>query len=154
MLPCRFYRLFTQWLREESVIPVTFSRNRLESGQKLSLETAPPPRDRLSLGGQSELMSWWFVPDHIHSTSSSTPMLRHNRSALAVTLKGIPFDFFRRCATFSENFSMSPKGPFNFSNLLQQTGFSKNPKALPHNFKNFSFSSLKYSAGFRRFRFV
>ena len=47
MLPCRFYRLFTQWLREESVIRVTFSSNRLESSQKVSLETVPPPRDRL-----------------------------------------------------------------------------------------------------------
>ena len=66
---------------EESVIPVTFSSNRLDAGQKVSPETVPPPRDRLSLGGQSELVSFWFVPDH----SSSTPMSRPKRSALAVT---------------------------------------------------------------------
>ena len=55
------------------------------TGRRASLKTVPPPWDRLSLGGQSELISWWFVTDHIHGTSSSTPMLRYNRSALAVT---------------------------------------------------------------------
>ena len=28
------------------------------TGQKASLETVPPPRDRLSLGGQNELKLW------------------------------------------------------------------------------------------------
>ena len=70
---------------EESVIPVTFSSNRLDAGQKVSPETVPPPRNRLSLGGQSELVSFWFVPDHSHGPSSSTPMSRPKRSALAVT---------------------------------------------------------------------
>ena len=32
------------------------------------------------------LVSWWFVPDHIHGTSSSTLSLRHKRLALAVTM--------------------------------------------------------------------
>ena len=53
--------------------------------RRASFKTVPPPRDRLSLGRQSELISWWFVPDQIHGTSSSTPMLRYNRLALAVT---------------------------------------------------------------------
>ena len=46
----------------------------------------PPGRERLSLEGQSELISWWLVPNHIHGASSSTPMSRYNRSALAVTI--------------------------------------------------------------------
>ena len=53
------------------------------TGRRASSETVLPPRDRLSLGGQSELVSWWLVSDHIHN--SSTPMLRYNRLALAVT---------------------------------------------------------------------
>ena len=56
------------------------------TGRRASFKTVPPPRDRLSSEGQSELISWWFVPDHIHDTSSSTPLLRYNRLALAVTL--------------------------------------------------------------------
>ena len=55
------------------------------TGQRASLRTVPPPRDRLPTGGQSELVHWWFVPDHIHSVSSSTPMFRPKRLALAVT---------------------------------------------------------------------
>ena len=55
------------------------------TGQRASLRTVPPPRDRLPTGGQSELVLWWFVPDHIHSVSSSTPMFRPKRLALAVT---------------------------------------------------------------------
>ena len=53
--------------------------------RRASLETIPPLRDRLTLGGQNELISWWFVPDHIHGANSSIPMLLHNRLALAVT---------------------------------------------------------------------
>ena len=60
----------------KSTMPVILSISRLVSGQRASLETVPPPRDRLSLGGQSELISWWFVPDHIHGTSSSILLLR------------------------------------------------------------------------------
>ena len=37
------------------------------------------------LRGQSELISWWFVPNHIHGTSSSFLLSRYNRLALAVT---------------------------------------------------------------------
>ena len=55
------------------------------TGQRASLRTVPPPRDRLPTGGQSQLVLWWFVPDHIHSVSSSTPMFRPKRLALAVT---------------------------------------------------------------------
>ena len=55
------------------------------TGQRATLRTVPPPRDRLPTGGQSELVLWWFVPDHIHSVSSSTPMFRPKRLALAVT---------------------------------------------------------------------
>ena len=58
---------------------------RLVSGQRASLEKVPAPRDRLSLVGQSDLVSWWFVPDHTHGTSSSILLLRYNRLALAVT---------------------------------------------------------------------
>ena len=57
------------------------------TGQRASFRTVPPPRDRLPTGGQSELILWWFVPDHIHSVSSSTPMFRPKRLALAVTLE-------------------------------------------------------------------
>ena len=56
------------------------------TGRRASFKTVPPSRDRLSLGGQSELMSWLFVSDHIHGTSSSTRMSRYSRLALAVTL--------------------------------------------------------------------
>ena len=31
------------------------------------------------------MIAWWFVPDHIHGITSSTPMSRYNRLALAVT---------------------------------------------------------------------
>ena len=54
------------------------------TGRRASFKTVPPPR--LSLGGQSELVSWWFVPDHIHGTSSSILMSRHKHLALAVTM--------------------------------------------------------------------
>ena len=54
-------------------------------GQRASLRTVPPPRDRLPAGGQSELVLWRFVPDHINSVRSSTPMFRPKRLALAVT---------------------------------------------------------------------
>ena len=76
--------VFTVVVREKITMPVIPSNDRPVSGQRASLETVPSPRDRLSLGGQSELISWWFVPDHIHGTSSSTPMSRYNRLALAV----------------------------------------------------------------------
>ena len=55
------------------------------TGRRTSFKTVPPPRDRLSLGGQRELISWWLVPDHIHGTNSTTPMSRYNRLVLAVT---------------------------------------------------------------------
>ena len=67
-------------------MPVIPSSYRLVTGQRASLETVPPPRDRLSLGGQSELVSWWLVPDHIHDTSSFILLSRYNRLARAVTL--------------------------------------------------------------------
>ena len=66
-------------------IPVISSSYRLVSSQRASFKTVPPPWGRLSFGGQSELVLWWFVPDLIHGTSSSTPMSRHKRTALAVT---------------------------------------------------------------------
>ena len=56
------------------------------TGHRAPLRTIPPPRDRLPTGGQSELVLWWFVPDHIHSVSSSTPMFRPKCLALAVTI--------------------------------------------------------------------
>ena len=55
------------------------------TGKRASLRTVPPSRDRLPTGGQSELVLWWFFPDHIHSVSSSTSMFRPKRLALAVT---------------------------------------------------------------------
>ena len=55
------------------------------TGRRAPFKTVPPPRDRLSSGRQSELISWWFVPDHIHGTSSSILLLRYNRLALAAT---------------------------------------------------------------------
>ena len=63
-------------------MPVIPSIYRLVTGQRASLETVPPPRNRLSLGGQSELISLWFVPDHINGTIL---LLRYNRLPLAVT---------------------------------------------------------------------
>ena len=80
--------MFAVVVRRKQTMPVIPSNYRLVSGQRASLETVPPPRDRLSLGGQSELLSWWFVPDHIHSTSSSILLSRYNRLALAVTNRG------------------------------------------------------------------
>ena len=51
---------------------------------------------------------------------------------------------------------MSPKGPFNdpfnFFDILQQTGFSKGPPFTI--LKTLRFLSLRYSADFRRYRFV
>ena len=87
MQPCPF---FIGYLRSgyerKSVIPVTFSNNRLESGQKVSLKDGSLPRDRLSLGGQNGLALWWFVPDRSHGASSSNPLSRSKRLALSVTL--------------------------------------------------------------------
>ena len=61
--------------------------HQLQTGtcRRASVRTVPPPRDWLSSEGQSELISWWIVPDHIHGTNSSTPMLQYNRSAIAVS---------------------------------------------------------------------
>ena len=75
-----------------SAMPVIPSNYRLVSGQKAFLKTVPPPpsRDRLSLGVQNELVSWWFVPDHIHGISSSTLSSRHERLTLAVTVSAPP----------------------------------------------------------------
>ena len=72
-------------MRRKSTTPVFLNIYRLVSVQRTSLEMVPPPRDQLSIGGQSELISWWFVPEHIHGTSSSTPISRYNPLALAVT---------------------------------------------------------------------
>ena len=88
-----------------SAMPVIPSNYRLVSGQRASIKTVLPPRDRLSLGGQNELMSWWFVPDHIRGTSSATPRSRYNRLALAVTRLLTHF----ACAHIHRNFfSCSP----------------------------------------------
>ena len=87
-------RLYTTFLFLQAVYAVVAnpramlvipSNYRLVSGQRASLKTVPPPRDRLCLVGQYELVSWWFVPDHIHGTNSSTLMSPHNRLALADT---------------------------------------------------------------------
>ena len=72
-------------MKRKGIMPVILSSYRLEQAGEHPLGRFPPPRDWLSSGGQRELISWWFVPHHIHGTSSSTPMLRYNRSALAVT---------------------------------------------------------------------
>ena len=58
MQPCLFIGYLRSGYERESVIPVTSSNCRLESGQKVSLETVPPPRYRLSLGGQNGLALW------------------------------------------------------------------------------------------------
>ena len=107
-LPCRFNELFRRWLSEKSTINVVFSSYRLVSGQRASLETAspPPPRDRLSLGGQCDLISWLFLPNHIYGTSSSTPVLRYNRSALAVTARG---RFCQNYYQYVVSFAQTPK---------------------------------------------
>ena len=55
------------------------------TGRGASFKTVPAPRDRLSLGGQRGLISWWFVPDPIHGASSSILLSRYKRLALAVT---------------------------------------------------------------------
>ena len=65
-------------------MPAIPSSYRLVSSQRAPLETVTRPGDWLPSGGQSELISWLFVPDHIHGTSSSFLLLRHNRLALAV----------------------------------------------------------------------
>ena len=78
-----FQAIYAVAVRIKTTMPVIPSNYRLVSVQRASLETVPPPRDRLSLGGQSELISWWFIPDHIHGTSSS---ILFSRSAIAVTL--------------------------------------------------------------------
>ena len=64
-----------------SAIPVIPSSYRLVSGQRASTKTVPPPRDRLSLVGQNELVSCG-----LYRTSSSTLLSRNKRLALAVTL--------------------------------------------------------------------
>ena len=68
-----------------SAMLVTPGNYRLVSGQRPSLNTVPPPRDRLCLVGQYELVSLGFVPDHIHGANSSTLMSPHNCLALADT---------------------------------------------------------------------
>ena len=68
-----------------SAMPVVPSNYRLVSSQSASIKTVAPPRDRQPLGGKNELVSWWFVPDHIHGTSSSTLSSRNKRLVLAVT---------------------------------------------------------------------
>ena len=73
------------------------------TGQRASLRTVPPPRDRPPTGGQSELVLWWFVPDHIHSVSSSTPMFRPKRLALAVTFNPTNISLFQK---FNNCFSL------------------------------------------------
>ena len=86
MQTCRFYRLFTQWLRREKRnFCDSYSNYRLESGQKVSLEDGSSPRDRLSLGRQNGPALWWFVPDRSHGASSSNPLSRSKRLALSVT---------------------------------------------------------------------
>ena len=62
------------------------------TGRRASFKTVTPPQDRQSSGGQSELISWWFVPDHIHGTSSSLLLSRYNRLALDVTYNKISSD--------------------------------------------------------------
>ena len=86
-------------------------------------------------------------------------------------LKGSPFQVFRHSETvskfsflvffrkffqifFSRIFLMSPNCPFNFFDILQQTGFSKKAKKPYYNFENFSILSLRLSAEFRRSRLV
>ena len=61
-------------------MPVIPSKYRLVSGQRASLETVPPPRDRLSLGGQSELIPWWFVPEQL-SMVTVPPLQCHDTIA-------------------------------------------------------------------------
>ena len=79
---------------------------------------------------------------------------------MLINPKGSPLYIFRHYDTFKififrfffENFLMSPKGFFNFFDLLQQTGFSKSPKGPPsYNFKNLlkNFPSWNYFTGVR-----
>ena len=81
--------VFTSYLRggceERCTLVFIPSNYRLVSGQRESSETVPLPREWLSLGGHSELISLWFVADHIHGTNSSTPMSRYDCLALVVT---------------------------------------------------------------------
>ena len=95
-IPAGEIQLFTTFpfLEDINAVVVRRKYNACDSQQlqicirpesRASLETVPPPRDRLILGGQSEPVSWWFFQDHIHGTSSSIFWLRYNRSALAVT---------------------------------------------------------------------
>ena len=67
------------------------------------------------------------------------------------------FSFFLE--NFPKNFlnflNVSKGSPFNFFDILQQTGFSKSRKGSPlTNIKNCAFLSLRYSADFRRSRLV
>ena len=64
------------------------------------------------------------------------------------------FVFFENFQIFSKIFIVSEGSLLHFFDILQQTGFSKKPKAPSNNFKNFSFLSLTYSADFRRSRLV
>ena len=77
-------------VRRKSTLPVIPINYRLVSGERASRDGSLP-RDQLSLGGQSELVSWWFVPDNTHGTSSSILLSRYNRSSLVVTSAGLEF---------------------------------------------------------------
>ena len=126
-------------------MPVIPSNYRLVSGQRASLETVPPPLDRQSLGGQSELISWWFVLDHIHGTTSSTPMSRYNRSALAVTKL---FSFQER--NFIFEFNQYENFKKNFETFDDESGSGKRDQLKVHSYsgmcplicQNNSFNSL------------
>ena len=123
-LPCCFYELSTQWLWEESTIPVIVGSYRLVPGQRASLETVPPARDRQSSGGQNELKPWLFLPNQIHGTSSSTPMWQYNRLALAVTWNLIFWRLQREA--FLYGFSKSDPQLFSaktVSNLREKPAF-------------------------------
>ena len=75
--------VFTSYLRGDcekkkhnAVIPTKY---RLVSGPRASLVTVPPPRDRLSSGRQSELISWCLSPTI--SMVPVTPLYRHVTNA-------------------------------------------------------------------------
>ena len=129
MLPCRFYRLFTQWLREESVIPVTFSRNRLESGQKVSLEKTPPPLPPAVLRRtkRADVMVVcpgpypWYQFLHSNVTIQSLSTCRYT--------KGHPFRFFSAlCDFFRKLFNIS-KGFLQFFWSFATNWVFKKPKS-------------------------
>ena len=62
----------------------------------------------------------------------------------------------RQAETHLRQIFLSPKGPpFEFYDILQQTGFSKSLKGPPFTIlKTLRFLSLRYSADFRRSRLV